>query len=224
MNTIGKKVIDLLNNVQTTIYPVIDTFIKSCLIILTDHHGWPNGYHCIQQIEHLDGILDVIKKEKQKLETTDSQPDHSTLTTTPLSSSQSNNWIEGFVKDIKKYLQRMKELETETSTKVLDIVPITGLTISRFVRLENELKTVLELWEHKLDPTQTLQGSGPTAPPHTITNGQQQPLPQPSHQNRFLSEVVRTGYQKVGSRLKNVTEASLRTSNSRNNDQDENDE
>jgi hypothetical protein len=34
--------------------------------------------------------------------------------------------------------------------QVLDIVPVSGLVMSCFVRLENELKTVLELWDPEL--------------------------------------------------------------------------
>jgi len=133
-----KKVKGLLNELKQTIYPVIDKFISGSLIVLTDHFGWPNGHSCVHKLEDLDGILDRIMVEKQRKEY---GQDENLL---------NNKWIEGFIRDM-KYLQRMQELENEPSTKVHDIVPISGLTVSRFVRLENELKTVLELWDHKHD-------------------------------------------------------------------------
>ena len=50
------------------------------------------------------------------------------------------------IKDI-EYLEKMKNLESsKRRTRTLDVVPITGLVIGLFVRLENECKTVLELW------------------------------------------------------------------------------
>jgi len=44
----------------------------------------------------------------------------------------------------------MKHLEENPQEKVLDVVPVSGLILGRFIRMENELKTVLELWEAKL--------------------------------------------------------------------------
>jgi len=38
--------------------------------------------------------------------------------------------------------------ENPPEYKVLDIVPISGLVLSFFVRQENELRTVLDLWDH----------------------------------------------------------------------------
>lgn len=60
--------------------------------------------------------------------------------------SQLNN----LAKDI-RYLYRMKELEdtTKTTSKLMDAVPVTGLILARMFTLENESRTVLELWEEK---------------------------------------------------------------------------
>ena len=46
------------------------------------------------------------------------------------------------VKDL-KYLARMRQLET-SGERVLDVVPVSGLVLSQFYRLENELKTVID--------------------------------------------------------------------------------
>ena len=47
------------------------------------------------------------------------------------------------------YLGSMKALEDNPNPteKSLHIVPVGGLVIGSFLRLENELKTVLELWD-----------------------------------------------------------------------------
>jgi len=60
-------------------------------------------------------------------------------------------WIRDALADI-EYILEMKKLEEVTFNKkkvsLSKVVPITGLIFSRFHRLENELRTVLELWSH----------------------------------------------------------------------------
>jgi hypothetical protein len=50
---------------------------------------------------------------------------------------------------IRIYLGSMKTLEDNPNPpeKSLHIVPVGGLVIGSFLRLENELKTVIELWD-----------------------------------------------------------------------------
>ena len=43
----------------------------------------------------------------------------------------------------------MKRLENNPQEKQLNIVPISGLCVNRFVRKESEMKTVIEVWQHK---------------------------------------------------------------------------
>ncbi len=57
--------------------------------------------------------------------------------------------IKRLLKDI-DYCTSMKRLEISEQKSDFHIVPITGLIISRFTRLENELVTVKEVWEKKL--------------------------------------------------------------------------
>lgn len=56
--------------------------------------------------------------------------------------------LEDLVKDL-LYLQKMKALEESKGggTRDLDVVPISGIIMGTFARLENECKTVLELWD-----------------------------------------------------------------------------
>jgi len=60
-------------------------------------------------------------------------------------------------KDV-RYLYRMKELEdaTKSTSKLMDAVPVTGLILARMFTLENECRTVLELWEDKLTTSREL--------------------------------------------------------------------
>ena len=60
------------------------------------------------------------------------------------------------VKDL-KYLTRMRQLET-SGERVLDVVPVSGLVLSQFYRLENELKTVIELWDGYLQEQAQMKG------------------------------------------------------------------
>jgi len=48
----------------------------------------------------------------------------------------------------------MRELEdaTKATEKLMDAVPVTGLILARMCTLENELKTVIELWEYRMNP------------------------------------------------------------------------
>lgn len=62
--------------------------------------------------------------------------------------ADTERWLETLHKDI-QYIEQMKILE-EVTTKVenKDVVPISGLILNRFLRLENEIQTVLEVWSH----------------------------------------------------------------------------
>ena len=57
--------------------------------------------------------------------------------------------LRGMMKDL-KYLVDMQEIEGEAGfmTKArMDVIPISGLIVSKLCRLENEARTVLDLWE-----------------------------------------------------------------------------
>ena len=47
----------------------------------------------------------------------------------------------------KKYIERMQRIEEKKEKSNRDVIPISGLIISKLARLENECKSVLNLWE-----------------------------------------------------------------------------
>ncbi|KAH3743999.1 hypothetical protein Pelo_14589 [Pelomyxa schiedti] len=65
--------------------------------------------------------------------------------------------INDLLKDI-KYTNRMKYLDKTPTEKVgIDVVPISGLIVGRLCRFENELKTVLQVWEKPKPAVSTTQ-------------------------------------------------------------------
>jgi hypothetical protein len=61
-----------------------------------------------------------------------------------------NEWIDNTIKDL-GYLSKLRAMEEDRDPANADfhIVPISGLILGTFVRYENELKTVLEVWGGK---------------------------------------------------------------------------
>lgn len=55
------------------------------------------------------------------------------------------DWVEKLIGDI-EYLQAMMELEEKPIEGLGHIVPVSGLVLGCFLRVENELRTVLEVW------------------------------------------------------------------------------
>lgn len=55
------------------------------------------------------------------------------------------DWVEKLIGDI-EYLQAMIELEEKPIEGLGHIVPVSGLVLGCFLRVENELRTVLEVW------------------------------------------------------------------------------
>lgn len=128
-NTSIKK---LIKRLQDRIYPKIDMFIKDAKIVLSEQfHMDLTGKDFI-----LSKVEAIFEKEKDSIE------------------PQIRGWIDDMIKDI-HYLNEMQKLEDPEYAKNNDvsfhIVPISGLIIGLFVRLENECKTVCELWEEDDD-------------------------------------------------------------------------
>jgi len=60
-----------------------------------------------------------------------------------------NEWIDNTIKDL-EYLEKLRKMETkDPANNDFHIVPISGLILGTFVRYENELKTVMEVWGKK---------------------------------------------------------------------------
>lgn len=116
----------LVEDLKKRIYPRIDAFVADAKIVLSDQFGLdPDCENFIAEttaaFEAASGNLD----------------------------DQVSEWIENMVKDM-EYLEEMKKMEDPAyaaSCGNFHIVPISGLIISVFCRLENECSTVQELWE-----------------------------------------------------------------------------
>eukprot|EP01103_Thecamoeba_quadrilineata_P016057 TRINITY_DN5264_c0_g1_i2.p1 TRINITY_DN5264_c0_g1~~TRINITY_DN5264_c0_g1_i2.p1 ORF type:complete len:303 (+),score=59.11 TRINITY_DN5264_c0_g1_i2:130-909(+) len=121
----------MMQQVAARIYPLIDEFINNCLVILADHFRWPGTLNAAH--------LDILDSQRQKM-ATEAPPDEG--------EKIYPRWARDMLKDV-KYLVRMKELEKDKSCRERDIVPISGLIISCFVRNQKEHQTVLELWADK---------------------------------------------------------------------------
>eukprot|EP01102_Stenamoeba_stenopodia_P020946 TRINITY_DN8322_c0_g1_i1.p1 TRINITY_DN8322_c0_g1~~TRINITY_DN8322_c0_g1_i1.p1 ORF type:complete len:1150 (+),score=232.72 TRINITY_DN8322_c0_g1_i1:180-3629(+) len=128
-----------VSQVRENVYPKIDEFITHAIITLQDQFKLPI---------HPSLSFD-FKAIKEKLDTERKEMEEAMILQ-----------IEGLIKDV-DYLREMKRIEeiTEEKERMEDgggavplalshVVPISGLFMSCFYRLENELKTVIELWSH----------------------------------------------------------------------------
>ena len=111
------------NATKETIYPEIDKFISCAQIVLAEQLGLDYRIFCLEEAE----AKFVEGKATMDAEVVD--------------------WIGDMLQDI-RYLLTMKQLESpqEGQEKTLDIVPVTGLIVGRFYRIENELRTVVDHW------------------------------------------------------------------------------
>ncbi|ELR23336.1 uncharacterized protein ACA1_069200 [Acanthamoeba castellanii str. Neff] len=113
----------LIKRLKSEIYPQIDRFISNAEIVLAEQFNIPYETFALEEAE----LKFAAERETLGAEVRD--------------------WIEDMLKDI-LYLRQMKRLEKPQNRKekILDIVPVTGLIVGRFYRLENELRTVLDVW------------------------------------------------------------------------------
>jgi hypothetical protein len=114
---------------RAEVYVRLDSYVERVLFVVSETLG--------VQVE-LDQIADFRQLVQ---EGAIDMPDDETTAT----------WIDDCFKDL-DYIREMKELEEVTFERqrvaLSKVVPITGLIFSRFHRVENELRTVLELWSH----------------------------------------------------------------------------
>ena len=119
----------LLDTIKSIVYPKIDLFVTNAKIAICDKLR-------IQENEFdINNCLNLIQ--------------NSNFIDT-VSSVDDLDLLEDLLKDI-EYLETIKRLEINQARekKDLNVVPISGLVMGSFYRLENELKTILEVW----DPT-----------------------------------------------------------------------
>jgi len=134
---IQRNVVQLFKDLKEQIYPVLDEFVVKAEICLLDH------FDC------LDIPFDITTIRSLLVLTQDSI--NPTLV----------EWIERVLGEI-TYAQKMKQLENFAEKTEKDVVPISGLIVGRIMRLENELQTVLEVWDqvppqgHGIDEQKTI--------------------------------------------------------------------
>ncbi|PRP76536.1 hypothetical protein PROFUN_15078, partial [Planoprotostelium fungivorum] len=135
----------LIKELRDRIYPVLDGYVGSCKCILYDHVNVDECEHL--SMEKITELIELTAKEMKKKDEKDSAQRWTRY------EPQYNKMMK-LISDV-RYIERMKLLE-ENPEKVheKDIVPITGLIMSRFARFENELQTVIEVWGRNTTPTE----------------------------------------------------------------------
>ena len=147
-----KLVIEFTEDIKREVYPVIDDFIMKAHIVLSSeilgtkiscHDYSPDHF----DLEH---TKKVFNSKKESMEKENGGP-------------ELVEQFDDLMKDL-KYLVEMKKLEFKSeSNKNSDVttggklelsyaVPLSGLIMGCFMRLENILKTILELWVPKQKP------------------------------------------------------------------------
>jgi len=121
-------IVELLQELKSEVYPKLDDFVAKAQLALQD------SFECLDiPFDHLT-ISSLLKLTHDEME---------------IKMSRSIDRVLGEI----TYVEQMKRLENSTTkSDVKDIVPITGLAIGRIVRFENELQTVLEVWENRVRP------------------------------------------------------------------------
>ena len=118
----------LIQSLKDLIYPKIESFIADAKIALAEQ----------LQFDLTEGTFTLKELEDAFIEQKPNLPENLI------------EWIDEMLKDI-NYLNEMYELENpnypEKDKVSLHIVPISGLVVGVICRLENECKTVCELWE-----------------------------------------------------------------------------
>ena len=148
------KVLFATEEVKKEVYPVIDDFIlKSYVILYLEVLGEKLS------LESTDNLIYQVPLDrvKKKLDNKIKRRKESNL-------KPSTRYIQldDLIKDL-QYIVEMKKLEMKTDgdreeggAKKLELskaVPLSGLVMGVFFRLENILKTVLELWDTKPKPS-----------------------------------------------------------------------
>ena len=169
-------IVEVTEDVKKEVYPVIDDFILKAHVVLSSdilNNQISLDYNSDNfDLEYVRSVFDQ-KKEKIKQE----------------QGEEIVQQYDGLMKDL-KYLVEMKKLEYKTASdqknntaggklELSYAVPLSGLIMGCFFRLENILKTVLELWVPKEPKPQPQQPTSPQSPPSQPKPQPQQPPAQP---------------------------------------------
>jgi hypothetical protein len=132
-----KDLLEMIEELKEEIYTALDSFVEKAKAVLLDHFTMEPG----MPFDMLT-ITSLLKLTRQHMEEKISQR------------------VDCLVAEI-NYVHQMKKLEeAKNKTDHKDIVPITGLIVGRFHRLENELQTVIEVWGSAPSPAQATTAGG----------------------------------------------------------------
>jgi hypothetical protein len=116
---------DIIDKVKQEVYTRIREYIDECTIILCD----------VLRLSLLAFSVQTCQKLFKER--------HNTF------SEEESKQLSSLLDDI-DYLLEMQRLESAPREKSMHIVPISGLCVGRVVRLESEMRTVVEVWVRKL--------------------------------------------------------------------------
>lgn len=130
----SKKTKLLIEEVKAEIYPKIDEFLSDAVTVVLNEVEF--------SFSHDESSPVDVEYLKQKVDSCNSLEQETRVL------------LLNLIKDI-EYLKDMKRIEegviSDLEKKSLfHIVPVTGLIISVFLRMQNECKTVLELWKDRI--------------------------------------------------------------------------
>lgn len=123
------EVIDVMTTLMDDIYTRLDEFVRDSLFVVAERLEVTKTYFDVSENQDIyDECCKLFEAKKDTL------------------SADLKDKIEELLKDV-EYIFKIREMEgIQQEKKSLDHVPISGLIASRFYRLENELRTSLEVW------------------------------------------------------------------------------
>lgn len=176
---------EFITTLSKKIYTRIDKFINQAKIVLSEQFGIESELNLAAQIFTPVLLTTPISLLKEKF---DSQKDSI--------EGEIRTWIDNMIKDI-EYLEEMKQMEEEQerqrsdnggsipSTKGLilsKVVPVSGLIINFFYRMENVHRTILELWDHRVVSTPAKPEQNSPQKADLAPQQQEPPAAPPAHQ------------------------------------------
>jgi len=218
----------LIGPLKSEIYSKIDLFLANADVVLQEqvqnhfplHRNQVSSPPCGDASAHLHTLLrDQLKNLDPNLA----------------------QWVKNILDDI-DYIKQMKVLEEQfydpeskkPGTGLSHIVPITGLIMGRFNRVENELRTVLNVWENRMPKEDSFllqthsqsspSVSSPTSPrSHTeITSEPLSSTPSPISSSDMTSQQTSNTTNRHSPDLQNTSTTSAPNSANNNNNNNNN--
>eukprot|EP00026_Physarum_polycephalum_P002704 Phypoly_transcript_02712.p1 GENE.Phypoly_transcript_02712~~Phypoly_transcript_02712.p1 ORF type:complete len:762 (+),score=166.98 Phypoly_transcript_02712:213-2498(+) len=123
------EVIDVMTTLMDDIYTRLDEFVRDALFVISDKMGIVRDMFDMSENQDIyDELRKIVETKKGAL------------------AGDLREKIDELMKDV-EYIFKIREMEGMQCDKSRDHVPISGLIASRFFRLENELRTSLDVWD-----------------------------------------------------------------------------